>query len=110
MAKRAAVTTTKQTKSQILSAIAEDTGLSKKDAAAVLDSLAALAQSHLKNRGSGEFTVPSLGIKLRRVIKPARKARMGVNPFTGQEMMFKAKPATTSVKATALKVLKDSVA
>ena len=110
MAKRPAVTTTKQTKSQILSSIAEDTGLSKKDVATVLDSLAGLAQSHLKAKGSGEFTVPSLGIKLRRVIKPARKARMGVNPFTGQEMMFKAKPATTSVKATALKVLKDAVA
>lgn len=110
MAKRAAVTTTKQTKSQILSAIAEDTGLSKKQVAAVFDSLSGLAQSHLKPKGSGEFTVPSLAVKLRRVIKPARKARMGINPFTGQEIQIKAKPATTSVKAVALKALKDSVA
>lgn len=110
MAKKPSVMTEKQTKSQILSTIAEDTGMTKKEVAAVLDSLAGLAQAHLKKRGSGEFSVPSLGIKLRRVIKPARKARKGVNPFTGEEIMIKAKPATTSVKATALKALKDSVA
>jgi nucleoid DNA-binding protein len=109
MAKKPAVTSTKQTKSQILSAIAQDTELSKKDVATVLDSLAALAQSHLRTRGSGEFTIPSLGIKLRRVIKPARKARKGINPFTGQEIMIKAKPASTSVRATALKALKDAI-
>jgi len=110
MAKKPSVMTEKQTKSQILSTIAEDTGMTKKEVAAVLDSLSGLAHSHLKKRGSGEFTVPSLGIKLRRVIKPARKARKGVNPFTGEEIMIKAKPATTSVKATALKARKDSVA
>jgi nucleoid DNA-binding protein len=109
MAKKPTVVTEKQTKSQILSTLAEDTGLTKKEVATVLDSLAGLAQAHLKKRGSGEFTVPSLGIKLRRVMKPARKARKGVNPFTGEEIMIKAKPATTSVKATALKALKDSV-
>jgi nucleoid DNA-binding protein len=110
MAKKPSVVTEKQTKSQILSTVAEDTGLTKKEVAAVLDSLAGLAHAHLKKRGSGEFTVPSLGVKLRRVIKPARKARKGINPFTGEEIMIKAKPASTSVKATALKALKDSVA
>lgn len=110
MAKKPATIATKQTKSQILSSISEDTGLTKKEVAAVLDSMADLATRHLKKKGSGEFTVPSLGIKLRRVIKPARKARKGVNPFTGEEIMIKAKPATTSVRATPLKALKDSVA
>ena len=110
MGKRAAVMTSKQTKSQILSSIAEDTTLTKKQVTAVLDSLADLAHSHLKRKGSGEFTVPALGIKLRRVIKPARPARQGVNPFTGQQMMIKARPETTSVRATALKALKDAVA
>lgn len=100
----------KQTKSQILSSIADDTGLSKKEVTAVLDSLAGLAHAHLRKGGSGEFTVPALGIKLRRVIKPAREARKGTNPFTGEEIMIKAKPASTSVKATALKALKDAVA
>jgi nucleoid DNA-binding protein len=110
MAKNSSAIPTKQTKSQILSAIAEDTGLTKKQVTAVLDELAGLAQRHLKNRGSGEFTVPALGIKLRRVIKPARPARKGINPFTGQEIMIQAKPETTSVRATVLKALKDAVA
>jgi len=110
MARKPASITTKQTKSQILSDLAEDTGLSKKEVATVLDALAAQALRHLKKRGSGEFSIPSLGLKLRRVIKPARKARKGVNPFTGEEIMIKAKPATTSVRATPLKALKDAVA
>jgi nucleoid DNA-binding protein len=101
---------TKQTKSQILSVLAEDTELSKKEVTAVLDALAELAHAHLKKGGSGEFSVPSLGIKLRRVIKPAREAREGTNPFTGEKIMIKAKPASTAVKATALKALKDAVA
>ena len=110
MAKKPSAIATKQTKSQILSTLAEETGLTKKEVSAVMDTLSDLAQRHLKKRGSGEFTVPSLGIKLRRVIKPARKARKGINPFTGEEIMIKAKPATTSVRAVALKALKDSVA
>ena len=110
MAKKNTVTPAKQTKSQILASISADTGLSRKQVAAVLDSLAALAHSHLRTRGSGQFSVPSLGIKMRRVIKPARPARMGVNPFTGQQIMLKAKPAMTSVRASALKALKDAIA
>lgn len=110
MSKRPATINAKQTKSQILTAISEDTGLTKKEVSAILDSMADLAHRHLKKGGSGEFSVPSLGIKLRRVIKPARPAREGVNPFTGEKAMFKAKPASTSVKATALKALKDAIA
>ncbi|MGK0296453.1 MAG: nucleoid DNA-binding protein [Gammaproteobacteria bacterium] len=105
-----ATTSTKQTKSQILSSLAEDSGLTKKEVTTVLDTLAGLAHGHLKKGGSGEFSVPALGIKLRRIIKPARDARKGTNPFTGEEIMIKAKPASTSVKATALKALKDAVA
>jgi len=110
MAKKPSAIGTKQTKAQIVSALAETTGLTKKQASSVLDSMAGLAQRHLMKGGSGEFTVPALGIKLRRVIKPARPAREGTNPFTGQKMMFKAKPASTSVRATALKALKDAIA
>jgi len=110
MAKKPAAIADKQTKSQILSALAEDTGLTKKEVTMVVDSLAELAVRHLKKNGSGEFSVPSLGIKLRRVIKPARKARKGVNPFTGEEIMIKAKPATSGIRATALKAIKDAIA
>lgn len=110
MAKKPSAIATKQTKSQILGDIAEETGLTKKQISEVMDALASQAQRHLNKKGSGEFTIPSVGVKLRRVIKPARKARKGINPFTGEEIMIKAKPATTSVRATPLKALKDSVA
>lgn len=97
------------TKSQLYSNIADDTGLTKRDVAAVFDSLSGQMQKNLNGRGApGVFTVPGL-MKLKVIKKPARKARKGVNPFTGEEMMFKAKPASKSVKVLALKGLKDMV-
>ena len=76
---------------------------------AVFDSLAGQIKKSLAGRGGpGIFTVPGL-MKLKVVKKPARKARMGINPFTKVEMMFKAKPASKSVKVLALKGLKDMV-
>jgi nucleoid DNA-binding protein len=97
------------TKSEIYAQIVEDTGLSKKDVAAVFDSLSAQIKKSLGGRnGGGLFTVPGL-LKMRVVKKPATKARKGVNPFTGEEMMFKAKPASKTVKVAALKGLKDMV-
>ncbi|MCY4210364.1 MAG: HU family DNA-binding protein [Gammaproteobacteria bacterium] len=99
----------KQTKSQILTHIAEDTGLTKKQVGAVLDSMAALAVRHLQHGASGEFTVPSMGVKLNRVMKPARAARPGINPATGEKITIAAKPASVAVRAMPLKALKDSV-
>ncbi len=96
-------------KSEIYTQIATDTGMRKKDVAAVFDSLAGQIKKNLGGRNAaGVFTVPGL-LKMRVVKKPARKARMGVNPFTGEEMMFKAKPASKAVKVIALKGLKDMV-
>ncbi len=97
----------RMTKAQIIAEIAEATELSKQDVKAVLISLSEQAQRHLKSNSCGEFMVPDLGVKLKRVKKPATKARKGINPFTGQEMMFKAKKASTSVRAVALKGCKD---
>ena len=105
--KKATAIATKQTKTQIIAAIAEDTGMTKKEINTVFASLADLVERHMKKRGSGEFTIPEVGVKLRRIKKPAVKARKGINPFTGEETMFKAKPATNVVKAAALKKLKD---
>ena len=99
----------KQTKSQIISAIAEDTSLSKKDVQAVLLSIKSLASRHLIKNGSGEFTVPEIGIKLRRVDKPARPAGQARNPFTGEMVDVEARPASLSVRATAMKAIKDVV-
>ena len=97
------------TKSEIYTTIADDTGLTKKDVAAVFESLSGQIKKNLGGRGGpGMFTVPGL-LKMRVVKKPARKARKGVNPFTGEEMMFKAKPASKTVKVAALKGLKDMV-
>ena len=96
-------------KSEIYTNLATETGLTKKDVAAVFDSLAGQIKKNLGGRSAvGLFTVPGL-MKIKVVHKPARPARMGVNPFTGEEMMFKAKPASKGVKILALKGLKDMV-
>ena len=99
----------KQTKSQILAYIAEDTGQTRKQVAAVLESLSALAVRHLRNEDSGEFTIPSMGVKLNRAIKPARPQRPGINPATGERITIAAKPEAVTVRVTLLKSLKDSI-
>ena len=110
-AKKIAVGSMKQafTKSQIMSYIAESTELTKKDIANVFDALGHLMEHHLKSRGGpGEFTVPGL-MKCVVKHKPATKARKGINPFTGEPMTFKAKPARNIVKVRPLKKLKEMV-
>lgn len=99
----------KQTKTQVIQSIADSTGLTKKDVSTVLSALGDLVQGHMRKRGSGEFQIPETGVKIRRVKKPARKARMGRNPATGEEIKIAAKPASTTVRVTALKSLKESV-
>ncbi|MFN3234686.1 MAG: HU family DNA-binding protein [Gammaproteobacteria bacterium] len=111
-AKRAApkrVTTaikTPLTKSQILSHIAENTELSKKQVSAIFEELGGLINRSIKSNSAGAFTIPGL-MKIVSVRKPARKARKGINPFTGEETTFKAKPAHNVVKIRALKALKE---
>lgn len=101
--------TAKQTKTQIIQAIAEDTGLSRKQVGEVFGSLGSLIKRHMQRRGSGEFSIPDTGVKIRRVRKPARKSRMGRNPATGETIKIAAKPASTVVKVAALKALKDTL-
>ncbi len=97
------------TKTEIHKSIAEDTGLSRKDVAAVFESMSGLIKKNLAGRNApGVFTVPGL-MKIKTVHKPAREARKGINPFTGEETIFKAKPASKAVKILALKGLKDMV-
>lgn len=100
---------TAYTKSQIMTYLAECTELTKKDISNVFEALDALMESHLKSRGGpGEFTVPGL-MKCVVKRKPATKARKGTNPFTGEPMTFKAKPARNIVKVRPLKKLKEMV-
>ena len=90
-----------------MTVLSEKTGLSKKDVSGVFETLGDLIGFDLK-KGPGTFTVPGL-MKVVVVRKPAVKARKGINPFTGESMMFKAKPARNVVKVRALKGLKDMV-
>lgn len=96
----------RQNKTQILAQISEATELSKKQVQAVLDELTNVIEGHIKKKGVGEFVLPGL-LKIITVKKPATKARKGINPFSGEEVMFKAKPASTSVKVRPLKKLKE---
>ena len=97
-----------RTKSEIFRAVSEKTGLTRKQVASVFDTMGTLIRKDLGNKGPGIFTVPGL-IKVKVVKKPATKAREGVNPFTGERMMFKAKPARKVVKTQPLKALKQMV-
>ncbi len=106
--KRVTAVAEPMTKSELYATIAENTDLTKKQVSAVMDELAVQVERHMKKRGAGIFTLPGL-LKLKVVRKPAVKARKGINPFTGEEMMFKAKPARNVVKALPLKGLKDMV-
>ena len=96
----------KMTKSQIVGSIADSTGLSKKQVADVMGEMETLIERSIKKRSVGEFTLPGL-MKITTVKKPARKARKGINPFTGEETMFKAKPASVAVKVRPLKKMKE---
>ncbi len=100
----------KYSKTAILTEIAENTELSKKQVGAVLDELSSLIERHIKKRGVGEFTLPGL-LKIKCVKKPARKAQKNVpNPFKPGELMdVAAKPASTRVKILPLKKMKDFV-
>ncbi|MEJ2308846.1 MAG: HU family DNA-binding protein [Gammaproteobacteria bacterium] len=99
----------KMTKSDVVSSIADETGLTKKDVSAVFATLGDLITRHMKRNGSGEFHIPDTGVKIARIKKPARKSRMGRNPATGESIKIAAKPAHTAVKVTALKALKDTI-
>ncbi len=94
------------TKTEILGHISEKTGLKRKEVSAVFDELAVLIKRDLKS--SGLFNVVGL-MKIKLVHKPSTPAHKGINPFTKEEMMFKAKPARNVVKVLPLKGLKDMV-
>ena len=98
----------KMTKSMILAEIAESTSLTKVQVNAVLEELESVIERHIRKRAAGEFTLPGL-LKIKAAKRPASKKRMGRNPATGEEMVIPAKPASTRVRVTALKKLKDMI-
>ena len=95
-----------RSKSEIFGTIAQHVGIHRRDVAAAFHVMGALIKADLSKSGSGVFKVPGLmRITVKRM--PATKARMGINPFTKEEQMFKAKPARKVIKVRALKALKD---
>lgn len=88
------------TKMQIMSALSEETGLSKKDVANFMDTLSEMAYKEVKK--NGEFLLPGFG----KLIKANRKARMGRNPATGETIKIAAK---TVVKFRLAKAAKEAV-
>ena len=80
--------------------------LSRKQVASVFEALSGQIQANIGKKGPGTFVVPGL-MKIIVITKPATKARKGINPFTKEEVMFKAKPARKVIKVRALKALKD---
>jgi DNA-binding protein HU-beta len=91
----------KMTKSQLLATLSDKTELSKKDVNKVMDELASLAYKEVKK--GGEFVLPGFG----KLVKMRRKARMGRNPATGEQIKIAAK---TVVKFRLAKAVKDAVA
>jgi nucleoid DNA-binding protein len=98
--------TKRMSKTEFVEAIANESGLEKKQVNAVLDSLNGLVYKELK--ADHEVVIPGL-VKLVSVKKPAVPAREGINPFTKEKTMFKAKPARNVIKPRPLKALKDAI-
>ena len=105
-AKKTTAVRERYSKTQIISELAANSDLTRKQINTVLDELAILVERHVKKRSVGEFVLAGL-IKIHTVKRPARKAYTGINPFTGEETTFKARPASVAVKVHALKGLKD---
>jgi nucleoid DNA-binding protein len=96
------------TKTEIVASLSESTELIKQQVTWLFDELAKLIEKNLKDDGPGEFAIPGL-MKIKVVRKPATEERKGINPFTKEETVFKAKPASSAVKIVPLKGLKDMV-
>ena len=97
-----------RTKSEVIGALAEANDMSRKDVNAFFESMGKMIKKDLGRSGPGIFNVPGM-MKIKVVRKPATKARLGINPFTKEEMVFKAKLARNVVEVRAVKGLKDMV-
>ena len=96
------------TKTEMIAALAESTGLTKQQVVSVFDELAKLMKKELGEEGAGMLSIFNL-LKVKVVRKPATPERKGINPFTKEETVFKAKPASNAVKLVPLSGLKELV-
>ena len=97
-----------RSKSEVFGTIAQHAGLHRRDVAAVFHAMEALIRADLSKKGAGVFKLPGL-MRITVTRKPATKARMGLNPFTKEQVMFKAKPARNVVRVRPLRGLKEMV-
>jgi nucleoid DNA-binding protein len=96
-------------KSALVHHLAGTSGAAAKDVRAVIVALEDTIRASISKKGPRTFVLPGL-LKITAVAVPAKKARKGINPFTGEETVFKAKPATVKVKVRPMKKLKDAAA
>jgi nucleoid DNA-binding protein len=102
-------TTTKpMTRTEMIASLANSTGLTKQQVSDFFEELVKLIADQLKEGGPGAANIGGL-MKVKVIRKPAQAERKGVNPFTKEETVFKAKPAQNVLRITPLKKLKDSV-
>ena len=94
-------------KTSLIAHLAEMAMVELKAVKAVMASLEATILASLHKKGLGAFTLPGL-LKVNVVNVPAKKKRAGIDPFTKQERVFAAKPASVKIKTRALKKLKDA--
>jgi hypothetical protein len=99
----------KQSRVEILQHISDTTSLKRVEVQAVFVELAKLIKGHMKRGGSGSFTIPWAGVKLKKRKRKATKKRTMVSPLTGSEVVIPAKPSRDEVKLIALKVLKETI-
>lgn len=94
-------------KSALVQHLAGTSGAAAKDVRAVITALEETIRASISKKGPRTFVLPGI-LKITAVAVPAKKARKGVNPFTGEATVFKAKPATVKVKVRPMKKLKDA--
>ena len=94
------------TKTEMIAALAESTGLTKAQVASLFNELATLIKKELGEEGAGTINISNL-LKIKVVRKPATPEHKGINPFTKEETVFKAKPAKNVVKLIPLRGLKE---
>jgi nucleoid DNA-binding protein len=97
-----------RSKSEVFTTIAERVGIGRRDVADVFHVIGGIIKADLSKKGPGVFKLPGL-LRISIQQKPASPARLGINPFTKQEVMFKAKPARNVVKVRPLRALREMV-
>ena len=95
-------------KGEVFGTIARHVGIHRRDVAAVFHVMGSMIKADLSKGGAGVFKVPGM-MRITVTRKPATKAHMGINPFTKEQVMFKAKPARNVVRVRPLRGLKDMV-